>query len=133
MPPIGTSRGYGSNPDDDNEASAPVVSYEMHEHEEEVGGHGHEAPVNPDWIEPSDSTLDDVYISAGKRPIDPAPIGWMTPDRILDNMIPPPLAYAIDWRRIIVWCSAQSSRRPSTGRHAWSASVSILASASVSP
>jgi hypothetical protein len=106
MTPTGTSRGYGSDSDDETPSSASP--YEMHEtdlvEEDEEHGGGHHVPRDPNWIDPTESTLDDVYITSGGRTVDPAPIGRLPASKILDNMIPPPHAYAVDWGRLIlVW------------------------------
>ena len=66
MPPIGTSRGYGNEPDD-NAHGAPVDAEETHGEEHAEGHGGHHVPADPNWIDPTDSTLDDVYITAGDK------------------------------------------------------------------
>ena len=99
MPPTGTSRGYGNDPDD----NADAVSYEKHDHDhdEEEHAHGHGAAADPNWVDPSDNSIDDVYITTGGRRGNSTPIGGISPTKILDALTPLPHAYKVDLWRII--------------------------------
>ena len=90
MPSIGTSRGYGNEPDDQIENTS-VTAEELHD-DEHAEGHGHHAPPpDPNWVKPTASTFDDLYITAGDNIVDPAPVGRLWPSQVLDQLIAPPL------------------------------------------
>jgi hypothetical protein len=118
MPPIGTSRGYGAEDEnrplageganDSPDSGATGGHGSEHAGHGNAGhageashGHGHDA-LDPDWVEPSDSTFDDILITSGGKPVDSAPVGRLPVTKVIDTLTPAPLPYRVNFFRAVI-------------------------------